>query len=647
MLEERRCAECGATYDPNTRYCKRDGKPLVVTKTLIGRVLHAKYRIDDWLGGGGMANVYRATHQKMGEEVAVKVLNPDQVGIERMTDRFRNEARAAMRINHPNAIKVYDFDITEDNLHYLVMEIVKGRVLRDFIEEESFDYRRAVKIISQICGAIDAAHHQKIIHRDLKPDNIIVQNQDAVESVKVLDFGIARLREIENSNSSKAVYTAPGVLIGTPPYMSPEQCRGREVGPASDVYSIGVIAYEMLAQRTPFVFSGDFRDIFNQVKNDPPPPIRLFAKETPASIERVILRALEKNPDDRPSSPNALAQELRKAVKEADGAGADPIANKTTILGKIKGITGHLTHSPHTPPDDVIDTPLIEPPVQAVDPPSKLRPILIAAAGVLATVILYFAYRAVIQEKPIPKANPPLISDKFGEMVLIPGGKFTMGRNNGEEDERPAYEVEVKGFYLDKYEVTNQQYQNFVVAKKHSPPSHWNGGSYPPGEAQLPVTHVTLTDAQAYAGWAGKRLPLESEWEYAARGGNKGYLYPWGNHWIAGYANGAGIKGGPQAVGAFEKDQSFFGVFDLAGNVGEWVDALHLKYVDNIPITKCGAETCQVYRGGSFADPESKCTTTRRWADFADIPSDPESQKGYLEIVFPTVGFRCAKDAPR
>src|SRR5262245_56024378 len=174
MLEERKCPRCGGMFSPPIQYCNRDGRLLAVSRTLIGRVLHDKYKLDDWLGGGGMATVYRATHLKMGEEVAVKVLNPEMVGRERIVDRFRNEARAAIRVNHPNAIKVTDFDVTEDNLYYLVMEIVKGRLLGEMISKEKFDYRRVVKLIAQACHAIDAAHRQGIIHRDLKPNNIIV-----------------------------------------------------------------------------------------------------------------------------------------------------------------------------------------------------------------------------------------------------------------------------------------------------------------------------------------------------------------------------------------------------------------------------------------------------------------------------------------
>jgi serine/threonine-protein kinase len=635
MLEERKCSKCGAIYDPRTRYCQKDGKPLVVTKTLIGRTLHGKYRIEDWLGGGGMANVYRATHLKMGEEVAVKVLNPDLVEIERLADRFRNEARAAMRVNHQNAVKVTDFDITEDNLHYLVMEIVKGHLLRDLIDEGAFNYRRAVKILSQACEAIDAAHKQGIIHRDLKPDNIIVQDVGGAETVKVLDFGIARLRDPENSNSSKAVYTAPGILMGTPRYMSPEQCQSKELGPASDVYSMGIIAYEMLAGRTPFTPTGDLREFFYQVKNDSPPPLRFFSVETPQSIERVIMRALEKAPENRPASAAALAQELRRAVKEADSGITDPLITDTTIMYESDGDTSPDIAITYAPANAKIKTRDAKKKVST----HGFRWDLVAGVTALAIVLIVLYWVFLGKERPPKTAGTITITDEYGDMVLIPGGKFKMGRVDGDADERPEHEVEVKDFYLDKYEVTNQQYKKFVDATGHRAPSHWKNGSFATEEALTPVTYVTWNDAADYAKWAKKRLPTEEEWEYAARGG-KGFLYPWGNEWREGSAN-AGIGAPkPLSVRSYEKDLSEFGVFGMAGNVSEWVDGFHLPYD---PTATGGCPQCRIYRGGNFKSTAKASATTSRLSDYPDIPTSEADREAYEKLVFPRVGFRCAK----
>ncbi len=640
MLEERKCPECDATYDSRTRYCQRDGKPLVVTRTLIGRVLHGKYRIDDWLGGGGMASVYRATHLRMGEEVAVKVLNPDLVDKERLADRFRNEARAAMRINHQNAIKVTDFDITEDNLHYLVMEIVKGRLLRDLIDEGPLNYRRAVKILSQACEAIDAAHKQSIIHRDLKPDNIIVQDVDGAETVKVLDFGIARLREPENPNSSKAVYTAPGIVMGTPQYMSPEQCQSKELGPASDVYSIGVIAYEMLACRTPFIPSADMREFFNQINTDSPPPLRSFSPETPQSIERVIMRALEKAPENRPASAAALANELRRAVKEAEGVATDPSVAATTIIIESGAATSPITQIPHAPAGGELKPPVAKRAGENKKAASHRFRWGLGAAVVALAIVAIVLYSVIPRKEPAPKTDRPVtIPDEFGEMVFIHGGKFKMGRNDGDADERPEHEVEVKDFYLDKYEVTNQLYKRFIDATGHRAPSHWKNGSFAPAEAKTPVTHVTWNDAAEYAEWAKKRLPTEEEWEYAARGG-KGYLYPWGDEWKVGNANAGMDTPRPVSVGSFVNDRSEFGVFGMAGNVSEWVNSFHLHY-DPSATGRCSK--CRIYRGGNFKSTIKQSATTFRLSDYPDIPTSGDDRDAYEQLVLPRVGFRCAK----
>jgi serine/threonine-protein kinase len=632
MLEERSCPECGATYDPRTSYCQKDGNPLVITKTLIGKVLHGRYRIDDWIGGGGMAMVYCATHLRMGERVAVKVLNPDLVGKERLADRFRNEARAAMRINHQNAIKVTDFDITDDNLHYLVMEIVQGRLLRDLIDEEAFNYRRAVKILSQACEAIDAAHKQGIIHRDLKPDNIIIQDLGGAEKVKVLDFGIARLRESDNPNSSKAVLTAAGIVLGTPQYMSPEQCESQELGPAADVYSIGIIAYEMLTQRTPFVPSNDLRDFFHQIKYDLPPPLRLFVTGVPPSIERVILRSLAKDPADRQPTPLILAHELRKAVKEGDGGTTDPTVAATTVVVKSRVDT-----APVTSQREIFTAKTVDLPANKHTNQSWVRtryPIAVAAGLALSL----FIYSVFFREPalPQPAVNPATISDEFGEMVFIRGDKFIMGYSKGDEDEQPEHETVIGDYYLDKYEITNQQYKKFVEATGHRAPKHWVNGSFQPEEARLPVTHVEWADADAYAKWAKKRLPTEAEWEYAARSGRSDFIYPWGTEWKQGYANVERRSSRPAPVHSVENDRNLFGVYDLVGNVSEWVQDDYLGYLRKEPLSNC--QGCKVFRGGNFVDEIKDGRASKRWAIFLNVPQE------FAEAVFPRVGFRCARN---
>jgi formylglycine-generating enzyme required for sulfatase activity len=257
----------------------------------------------------------------------------------------------------------------------------------------------------------------------------------------------------------------------------------------------------------------------------------------------------------------------------------------------------------------------------------------IAVAGIvlvaLAGTLLYLRFRpsgAGAEPQPAAPTAPP------EGMIFVPGGKFQMGRNDGSPDEGPAHEVEVRPYFLDAQEITNQDYKRFVDATGRKPPRHWKfNGSYAPEEALYPVTYVTWEDATAYAKWANKRLPTEAEWEYAARGGDKEYLYPWGNQWSPGAAN-VDRKGQtkPAPVRSFEKDVSPLGLSDMAGNVSEWVQDFYSE--------KYGANPDQrlrVYRGGNFLDAPEKSTNTYRWADFpTEIPDN--------QIL--RVGFRCAKD---
>ena len=651
MLEERTCPLCGEIYVPPTRFCHKDGSQLNATNTLIGKVLHDKYRIEDWLGGGGMATVYRATHLKIEEEVAVKVLNPELLGQERIADRFRNEAKAAMRINHPNAIRVTDFDITEERLHYLVMEIVRGRLLRDMIREARFDYRRAVKFLCQACEAIYAAHNQRIIHRDLKPDNIIIKAQGGEETVKVLDFGIARLREGDGDIG----VTQPGTVIGTLAYMSPEQCRGEELSEASDIYSLGVIGYEMMTQRTPIIPAEKWSEFLKRLQVEEPPPLRQFVPEVPSEIESVIMLALEKAPEKRPASALIMSKWLQNAIREAEGRPTNPQIDVRTGIESMR-LTGPLSGliEVERDPEETIEVPrkvASPPPATAPSPVPAAAPRrtgigLAVAAGVL--VLLLAAGYALIRRKAEPGGGgdpiPATIVDDIGEMVLIPGGVFMMGDDSGDESARPVHREEVADFYLDKYEVTNQQYKKFIDATGYAAPSHWNNRNYPSGEAQLPVTHVAWVDAAAYARWAnGRRLPLEKEWEYAARSGAQGYMYPWGNEWGDNPANAYKVRKGPTPVTSFTQDRNIFGVYGLAGNVSEWVEDRYLHYGTGKEIDpKCA--DCRVFRGGNYNSNISGCAAGARLADHATAPGASGEREEFELWTMRQVGFRCAKN---
>jgi serine/threonine protein kinase len=279
--------------------------------SMIGRTFDEKYRLDEKLGVGGMGTVYRATHLLIDRPVAIKVLNSRFVEDEAAQIRFRREARAAGRLQHANAVTVTDFGATSDGFVYIVMELLEGRTLREVLAREApLDTARAVSMMMQISAAVGAAHHAGIIHRDLKPANIfIVQRPNTPPTVKVLDFGIAKLAAEALEEDDHLTLTQVGVMIGTPRYMSPEQCDGVQLTPASDVYSLGIILYEMLTGMTPFTGLTPLAVAMKHSTSPPLPPSEIVAAIPPA-IEQVVLHALEKSPTDRPANADEFRAEL-------------------------------------------------------------------------------------------------------------------------------------------------------------------------------------------------------------------------------------------------------------------------------------------------------------------------------------------------
>ena len=264
---------------------------------LIGHTLDEKYRLEERLGIGGMGTVYRARHLLIDRPVAVKVLNQRFVEDEAARTRFRREARAAGRLQHTNAVTVTDFGESHDGYVYLVMELLEGRTLRDVLAKEApLDSARSVSLMMQISAAVAAAHEAGIIHRDLKPANIfIVQRAEVPAVVKVLDFGIAKLAAETLDEEEPMTLTLVGAMIGTPRYMSPEQCDGAELTPAADVYSLGVILYEMLTGTVPFSGSTPLAIAMKHTTETPRSP-RDFVSSIPPALEELVLHTLEKRP---------------------------------------------------------------------------------------------------------------------------------------------------------------------------------------------------------------------------------------------------------------------------------------------------------------------------------------------------------------
>ncbi len=331
------CQHCNTTIDNDERFCGGCGM-LVKTATstaapsgqsdrLLGRVLDAKYELLACLGAGGMGTVYRARRLHIGDEVAVKVLHQNYTAEADMVERFRREARACAALRHANIVTIYDYSETRaDALAYIVMELVPGKSLGQWLKDGNrLPLSRAVALMRHICAGVGAAHRRQIIHRDLKPDNIIIvppSCEGETETAKVVDFGIAKLRDL----AATQALTEAGLVIGTPFYMSPEQCRGEALDARSDVYSLGVMFYEMIAGMRPFNAPTPTGVIAKQL-TQAPPPLHPTLK-IPARVEAVLLQALAKDPQVRPADATALAQALVQAMTTA----AAPVVNRVPAV---------------------------------------------------------------------------------------------------------------------------------------------------------------------------------------------------------------------------------------------------------------------------------------------------------------------------
>ncbi len=327
------CPTCGRHYSTDFEVCPEDHSPLqadatvneaAVTDPLVGHTLDEKYRLEERLGVGGMGTVYRARHLLIDRPVAVKVLNQRFVEDEAARTRFSREARACGRLQHANAVTVTDFGQSNDGYVYLVMELLEGRTLREVLAKEApLDPARAVSLMLQISAAVAAAHEAGIIHRDLKPANVfIVQRADVPAVVKVLDFGIAKLAADSLDEDDRMTLTQFGAMIGTPRYMSPEQCDGAELTPAADVYSLGVMLYEMLTGAVPFSGSTPLAIAMKHTSELPRSPREIVASIPPA-LEELVLHTLEKNPQNRPPDADAFGREL---LETADRLGLEHAA---------------------------------------------------------------------------------------------------------------------------------------------------------------------------------------------------------------------------------------------------------------------------------------------------------------------------------
>ncbi|MBZ0294701.1 MAG: serine/threonine protein kinase [Anaerolineae bacterium] len=273
-------------------------------QSLIGRKL-GKYEITEFLGQGGMATVYKGYQVEIDRFVAIKVLPPHPAQDEQFAERFELEARTIARLQHPHILPIYDYS-SEDDILYLAMAYVQGGSLNDRIMKGAMDLSEIEKLLHQVASALDYAHKQGVIHRDIKPDNILLNEEGFA---LLTDFGIAKLLE------GNTHLTATGSIVGTPAYMAPEQGQGYPIDHTVDIYSLGVIVYEMLTGQQPYQADTPIQVVIKHI-SDPPPSITLARPGLPATLESIMLRVLAKNPKDRFQTATAFAQAFSRAIHD-------------------------------------------------------------------------------------------------------------------------------------------------------------------------------------------------------------------------------------------------------------------------------------------------------------------------------------------
>ncbi len=539
-----------------------------------------KYELEKFLGGG-MSHVYKARDTVIGRTVAVKILTEQGCADPEAKARFLQEARMAGNIQHDNIIQIFDFG-EEEGRPFMVMEFLVGQDLRDAIKAEATGgFPDKLRIAVQVARALEYVHSKKIIHRDIKPENV---HLDASGKAKLMDFGIAKA---EGLSMTKA-----GFALGTPYYMAPEQVLGEQVGEPADVYAFGIMLFEMFTGAKP-ITGETVERLFYQILNEPVNIEPMRQAGCPESLIQLVSRATAKKKEDRPQNFTQVCAELE------------------TILRQTQPQTAAV--------------PVIDP-----EPPSGSKGKLVVLA-VVTTIAVVVAGLLYLKSNKAAPALPPILNTETGQMVLVPGGPFLRGNENKQEI--------VPAFYLDRTEVTNELYEKFAAATNRPLPP-----KFPHDAPQHPVVNVTISDANAFAKWAGKRLPTAIEWEKAARG-TEGKNWPWGGADNPEYANVSDnpkiTERKPLPVHTMANGASPYNVVHMAGNVLEYVsdditpslEAVdHFAKIMNPPPAL--NEPWYSVKGGSFGRPLQAALP---W-EWSSVPA---------RFSGPDIGFRCAKDAPK
>ncbi len=317
------CPVCARRFPDQTATCPDDGSPLlrVPEEDLVGKTVDRRYAIQAVIGEGGMGTVYRAVHQMLQRDVALKVIRRDAIQDETSVKRFMTEARAIAALKNPHTVTVFDSGVTEDGALYYTMELLTGRPLSHVLRKEgAVDYRRAAELVCQVCESLEEAHAAGILHRDIKPDNIVLVREKGREFAKLVDFGIAKVL----GEAADGPHTRTGMLVGTPRYLSPEQVSGEPVGPSADLYALGIVLYELLTGTPPFSGQTPAEIMMAHIQDRPEPlPSRTPGGAVPPALQGFVDKALQKNPARRFASAAEFSAALSAAVGAVRGPAED------------------------------------------------------------------------------------------------------------------------------------------------------------------------------------------------------------------------------------------------------------------------------------------------------------------------------------
>ena len=654
---------------------------------LIGQSL-GRYHIIEKLGEGGMAVVYKAFDTHLECDVAVKVIRLDNLprnAEERTMKRFEREAKEVAKLNHPNIVDVKDYG-EHEGIPYLVMPYLHGGTLKQLLGQP-MNYQKAASLLEPIARALDYAHQHKMIHRDVKPSNILITDSG---EVMLTDFGIVKILDMEEGNT----LTGTGMGLGTPEYMAPEQWVGK-FSPAVDQYSLGIVFYELVTGRKPYSADTPAAVLLKQATEALPRPRQFspdLPQEAEGVIFKSLAKKPEDRYQSMNKFANAL-RKLERA--DTDREPISTPANISTPEPDTYSTVDQIepNRAPFTPSRQEASerqpTQVEKKPIQlsgkvigfGLGGLAVLIVIIGLASGwfspkVSAPTASPMLTEAAATEAPATEApfeiGSTMISEKDSmTLVYVPAGDFQMGSSDGvgDEAEHPLHQVYLDAYWIDQTEVTNGMYSMFVnetgyiteVEKKGDSDIYLNNGwqsvsgadwQHPHGpESSLnglenhPVVHVTWNDANAYCMWAGRRLPTEAEWEKAARG-IWGGTYPWGQDLPSGDlvnfadANTNFDQSDPTTndgysetapVGSYPQGASPFGVYDMAGNVFEWVADWYATDNYQVYSNPQGPSTGEfkIWRGGSWNSGSNPLRSAyRAWNNSA-----PESN---------ILGFRCA-----